>query len=187
MKQRKFWKKFIIIFTCLTIVTGGALSYYLIDNQVQNPSEWESFSSNDERFQAQFPKDPEETSKEISINDKTLEYHELSTEEKDASYSVSYVDFPGIWKIIGAKKILSKTLNGILEQEEKIEALLHQEISSHEGLPALNYRLKQDGKEVHGRLVVAGNTLYRVVVSHPLAAAEKVKPQAFLDSFSINT
>lgn len=188
-KSSKLWKKLIIICMGILLVCGGALGYILTDlkKQQYNPTTWQAYSATDDRFQVQFPADPKEDSKEMEIADKTLQYQELKAEANEAQYTVSYIDFPGIWKMIGTSKLLTKAFDGMLQQEQNVEELVKQELSDHKGYPSLNYHFKQDGKDVHGRLVIAGNTLYRITVTFPQTIAEKVQHQDFLESFELKT
>ncbi len=70
-----------------------------------------------------------------------------------------------------------------LENEQNVEKILEKEIIHHNGNTALSYHLKQDGKEVKGRFIIVGNTLYRMTVTYPSSVAEKIDPKSFLDSF----
>ncbi len=188
MKQKKLWKKYILIFTIIFfIVTGGVVKFSLKNLKDSKPTKWEAYSSGDERFDVQFPSEPKESSEEMDIDNKKIQFNELSTESGDSVYAVSYVDFPGHWKLLGSKKLLTKAFDSYLENQKNVDEVLDQGISSHHGIPALDYHFKQAGKEVKGKFIIAGNTLYRITVTYPLAAAEKIKPEAFFDSFQIKT
>jgi len=124
----------------------------------------------------------------MDIANKKIDYHELRCEDKEAIYAVSYIDFPGHWKWLGTKNLLTKSFKMFVENEKNVEEVLQQELTTtQQGHSALVYRLKQDGKEIHGKFVIAGNTLYRASVTYPLAAVEKTQPEAFLDSFQIKS
>lgn len=179
----KNWKKITTIFICLSLLVGGSLSYLFMNPKTPNVSEWQAYSPGDQRFDVQFPKEPVESSEKMDIADKELEYNELKAEEEKATYSVSYVDFPGHWKWIGTQKLLTKSFDMFLENEQNVEKILEKEIIHHNGNTALSYHLKQDGKEVKGRFIIVGNTLYRMTVTYPSSVAEKIDPKSFLDSF----
>jgi len=174
-----------LILTAFAITSGTLFNFVCVDcdKKVQNASNWEAYSPADERFQVQFPADPEEKAEEIAVANKTLQYQEYKAEAKDTEYKVSYIDFPGIWKMVGSKKLLTKSFDALLDQEDGVEEVLHSELTNHHGNPSLNYHFKQAGKEVKGRLVIVGNTLYRLVVSYPKAVAEKIDSESFLNSF----
>ena len=180
------FKKTILILATLSLAAGGVLGYHFIDSKRQaDVSQWQAYSNNDDRFDAQFPNEPKESSEEIDIANQKIEYHQLSTDKGDSTYAVSYIDFPGHWKMLGTDKLLNKSFDAFLESEKNVEEVLDRKLDIHEGYPALFYRLKQNGKEITGKFLIAGNTLYRVTVTYPLAAAEKIRPNAFLDSFRV--
>lgn len=147
--------------------------------------DWKSYSTSDDRFAIQFPKDPQETEEQLDIDNKKIDFHQLSAEDQETQYAVSYVDFPGHWKWLGTKKLLTKSFEMFLQNEKGVEEVLQQELTKHQGHTALIYRLKQDGKEIWGKFVVAGNTLYRVTVTYPMSLAGKIEPNTFLDSFQV--
>jgi len=184
-KSSKIGKKITFICVGLAVVLTSVFSFVCFDcdRQMHNPLEWQAFSPSDDRFEVKFPTDPKEDSQEISVSDKTLEYQEFKSEDKHAEYSVSYIDFPGMWKLVGSKKILAKSFDGLMEKEKEVEEILAQEHSSHKGEPSLHYHLKQAGKTVKGRLVVVGNTIYRVMVTYPETIADSIDTESFLDSF----
>ncbi|NGX38517.1 MAG: hypothetical protein K1000chlam2_01691 [Chlamydiae bacterium] len=177
-------KKTILILTTLSLTAGGVLGYHFIDSKRQADVS-QAYTSNDERFDAEFPSEPKESSEEMEVANKKIEYHQLSTEEGDSTYAVSYIDFPGYWKMLGTKKLLTKSFDAFVENEKNVEEVLDKQFDSHDGYLALIYRLKQNGKEIKGKFLIVGNTLYRITVTYPLAAAEKIHPNAFLDSFKI--
>lgn len=188
--QRKLWKKVIVIFTCLGLIGTGILSYQYLDKKTYTPTkveDWNSYTSRDQRFGIQFPSDPKESEEELDIANTKINFHQLSSEEKEAVYAVSYVDFPGHWKWLGTQKLLNKSFTMFVQNENGVEEILQQEITTHQGHTALAYRLKQEGKEVFGKFVVAGNTLYRVTVSYPTVLADKIQTDAFLDSFQVRS
>lgn len=191
MKQIKLWKKCVLIITCAAVVAGGTLGllYKNFEQEMQEvakPTTWQVYYPSDERFGIHFPSEPQEKEQQMVLAGKNFSYQELSTALDDSTYSVSYVDFPGHWKWIGSNKLLTKGFEAFIQNEQNVEALLRQEITTHHGFPALDYHLKQDGKEIKGKFVIAGNTLYRVTVKYPLAVAETVQPENFFNSFQIN-
>jgi len=180
-------KKILTIFIGVAIAASGTLSYLYLDQKlgVKSHKDWNAYSSADERFNVQFPEDPKESSEEMDVDNKKIDYHQLSCEAQNAVYAVSYIDFPGHWKWLGKKTLLTKAFEKFVENEKGVEEILEQQITTIDGETALVYRLKQEGKEIQGRFIVSGNTLYRVFVTYPLAAVEKAQPQAFLDSFQL--
>ncbi|MDN3506492.1 MAG: hypothetical protein P0S96_04610 [Simkaniaceae bacterium] len=175
-------KKILTILLATSIVAGGTLSYLYLDQKsgAGNYKEWSG-----ERFSAKFPADPKESSEELDVDNKKIDYRQLSCEDGGSIYAVSYIDFPGHWKWLGNKTLLTKTFEKFIESEKGVEEVLERQLTTIGGDTALVYRLKQDGKEISGKFIVSGNTLYRVFVTYPMASAEKVKPEEFLDSFQL--
>lgn len=194
MIQIKLWKKCVLILTCGALIAGGAVGL-LYDNKnveqqevvVEPAAEWRTYQSNDQRFAVHFPTEPTENDQQMVIQGKNISYQELSAALNESTYAVSYIDFPGHWKWIGSSKLLTKGFEAFIQNEQNVEALLKQEITTFNGLPALEYRLRQAGKEIEGKFVIAGNTLYRITVAYPLAVAENVQPENFFGSFQINS
>lgn len=191
MKQIKLWKKCVLILTCGALIAGGTISLFHKDVEqevvVEPAAEWRTYQSNDQRFAVHFPTEPTENDQQMVIQGKNISYQELSAALNESTYAVSYIDFPGHWKWIGSSKLLTKGFDAFIQNEQNVEALLKQEITTFNGLPALEYRLRQAGKEIEGKFVIAGNTLYRITVSYPLAVAENVRPENFFGSFQINS
>jgi len=173
--------------TCVGVAIGGAYTYLMTDfkREMISPATWQAFSPQDDRFDVKFPLDPTESHEEISIANKRIEFHQFSAQHEDAFYAVSYLDFPGHWKLLGSQKLLTKSFQLLMENEPNVEEILQQELSHHYGAPALVYKIKQDGKEISGKFIISGNTLYRVAVTYPLAAAEKAEPHSFINSFEV--
>lgn len=173
-------KKSIIVLGLVGLAFGG----YVLYND-QTPKQWHVYSSKDHRFDVHFPKEPTEKQEQLTIANTKIQFEEMSTLDKDIHYAVSYVDFPSHWKLLGTKKLLNKSFQTFIENQNGVEKILKQEIGSHNGKTALLYQFKQDGKEIAGKFIISGNTLYRVAVTYPLAASEKVDTQTFFDSFKI--
>ncbi|NGX39041.1 MAG: hypothetical protein KR126chlam1_00361 [Chlamydiae bacterium] len=185
-KSTKGWKKGIIIFTCLAVV-GGAAGFFSMNKPEEriSSSKWESYSPRNSRFLIQFPKAPEATADRINVANTLVTYYHLSAEEKDSVYAITYLDFPGVWKLLGVKKLLNKTFTKMIEREKDVEQVLEREISSYKGYPALTFRYQKAGKELMGKFIVVGTTLYRISVTYPQSTTDNASSKAFLDSFQL--
>lgn len=189
MNKKKVFKNAILIISCIGIAIGGALSFVSFDfnrEMTKSPMSWEAFVPDDGRFEAQFPTDPVKHERELHIANKKIDLNEYSVEVDSSLYAVSYLDFPGTWKLLGTNKLLNTAFENLMAQEQNVDEIISQELSNHNGHSSLEYHFKEGEKEVKGILIVAGNTLYRVTISYPLAAAEKLNPNTFLESFQIN-
>ncbi|MBS0630148.1 MAG: hypothetical protein JSS30_08025 [Verrucomicrobia bacterium] len=190
MIQIKFWKKCVLALTCAALILGATvgLLYKNVEQEIVVPqsSEWQSYTSSDQSFAIQFPNEPKEKTEQTVIAGKNLSFQEMSAVLNESTYSVSYVDFPKHWKWVGTKKLLSKGFDAFIQSQQDLEALAKQNITTFHGLPALEYHLRQAGKEIEGKFVIVGNTLYRITVTYPLAVAETVQPDTFFGSFQVN-
>lgn len=149
--------------------------------------QWINYTSLDERFKIEFPTDPKLESKKLEIPgvDQSLNYQEYSAEAKNIHYSVSYVDFPKKWRLLGAGTLLRKSLEILLISEKTSDSLINQNITEHKNFPALDYVLKQTDQEVRGRLILIGTTLYKLTVAYPGEAGENLQHQHFVESFGL--
>ena len=183
------WKKALLILMCVGVALGGTYTYLMTDfkREMISPATWQAFSPQDDRFDIKFPHDPKESHEEVSIANKRIEFHQFSAQHQDAFDAVSYLDFPGHWKLLGSQKLLTKSFEMLMENEPNVEEILQQELTSHNGDPAIVYKIKQGGNEISGKFVISGNTLYRVAATYPLAAAEKAESQSFIGSFEVKS
>lgn len=191
MIRIKFWKKCVLALTCAVLLVGGTagLFYKNVEQEIVIPpasTEWQSYISSDQRFGIQLPGEPVEQTQQAVIAGKSLSFQEMSSVLNESTYAVSYVDFPKHWKWVGAKKLLGKGFDAFIQSEQNIEALVSQQMSTFQGMPVLEYHLKQAGKEIEGKFLIVGNTLYRMTVTYPLAIADSVQSDTFFDSFQVN-
>lgn len=150
---------------------------------------WKAYTSDEGRFRVLFPSDPQEESKVLPLPDhnKTLSYNELTSyQTKKVYYSVSYMELPGKWKLAGSSRILKGALEGMVDYTPGAELLL-KHFTKHKTYRALDFHYKQDAEEVQGRLILVGNTLFRLTVSYPPSLANKLQHQEFLDSFEVQS
>ena len=190
MFNKKVVRNIIVALTLTAFTAGGVLSYLNINSnkEMLNLIKWEAFTPEDQRFSVKFPAEPVKSKKGMNIANTHIEFQEYSAEVKDSLYAVSYLDFPGKWRFLGTNKLLTKIFEVLVQQEQNMERVFKQELSKHNGYSALNYHYKESGKEVRGKLIIVGNTLYRIsITAPPLAANEAVAVEGgFLDSFNVN-
>lgn len=148
--------------------------------------EWVEYSSTDVGFKVAFPTDPEQTSKQLVIPDsgKVLNYEEFKSDEKGKiSYSLSHMQLPGKWRLAANTTLLKGALNAMVDYVPNAELIDKDFIITHQGLRALDYRMKVGKEEVSGRLIVVGKMLYHLTISYPPSCAEQIQNSPFLDSF----
>lgn len=153
-------------------------------------SGWIQYSPSDQRFTITFPKDPSVESKQLEIpnSDKVLIYEELSSvHSKGVTYSVSYMELPRKWLWAGANTLLKGALDILVKTAQEKPVLLQKLPSAHQGFAALDFHLAQKGKEIRGRLILVGKTLYKLTVTYPPDKAETLQDQSFFESFVLNS
>lgn len=150
-------------------------------------SEWITYAPQDARFTAHFPGDPTLESKQLEITKykKTLSYQQLTAEDKNVTYTLSYMDFPKKWRMLGPKTLLTKILDFMIENEHPGHEVIQKGITQHGKHPAIAFQLKQVDKEIHGKLILVGTTLYRLTVTYPTQLANEFSPNQFLESFEL--
>lgn len=183
-------KKIIFVFICISTAIGGTYAYFKTSSHHKTTvvsTDWQAYSPKNKRFSIKFPLNPKESREEMKIKNKQFEFQQFSAEDKNTFYAVSYLDFPSRWKWIGSQKLLVKSFEMIIENEPNIEKILKKELTYHHRNPALIYKIKQDGKEIYGKFVLSGTTLYRVAVTYPQQTENQIHSNSFIDSFEIKT
>lgn len=178
----------------LLVIGAGAGAFTFVSRDVQKEltkiesnDNWVQFSPADKRFSIEFPKSPKEASRQIEIPsaNQSLDYREMRAEESEVSYAVSYIDFPRKWRLVGANTLLKKSLAILVEHEAEGMKLVSQQVSTHNGLPALDYVVKHGEREIQGKLILSGTTLYRLTATYLPAKASLVQHAQFVSSFNL--
>lgn len=150
---------------------------------------WVNNSTENERFVIDFPKSPELQTKQLDVPKagQTIDYQEYSVDAnvdaKELTYSVSYVDFPGKWRILGSNTLLKKSLELFVAHDKEPQELISHAFTTYKGHPAIDFVIKKEDQDIHGRIVLVGTTLYKLSVAYPNDVEEKVHHEAFLESF----
>lgn len=185
---KKRGKKLIIISTCFALISGGILTYCTMGSgteETRKDLQWEQYAPSHAPFTAQFPAEPRETKEPMRVAGNQIIYYQVTADKDGASYTVSYLKFPKVWKWIGTNKLLKKTFAMMVENDKNIEQVLSSELANHNGHSALNYQMIQEGKRMNGKLIVSGNTLYRITVESPLDKVDLEKVETFINSVSV--
>lgn len=144
---------------------------------------WVQYTHEQKGFTIYFPEEPKEAKKPLTPSGETgLNITEMSSKEKKRTYSLSFIKLPKKWGLAGDNTILKVALDMIVTHtpNAKLEA---KQITNYKGLKAIDYTMVVDGKQESGRLLIHGNTLYRLNVESPHGA--KVAKEEFLSSFSV--
>lgn len=180
-KNSKIYKLLVAVF----IVICGVTALYRADwiGGSDSKINWERVSPIGTRFAISFPSSPEQLDKQLNVPNggRPLNYQELVADVRGSNYSVSYLDFPRKWKIIGNHTLLRKSLEMLMAHEGQNRQLASQHFVTHRGYPALDYVAHDGNREIHGRLVVVGNTLFKINVNH--ANGSDAAQESFVASF----
>lgn len=188
MNKRNGFRKVMIVFLSIALLGAGTATMVMKEppekkTEMTKSGDWKMFSASDNRFRVRFPGEPKEEDRQTQVGKKTIHFKELSTEFKDSSYSVTYLDFPRTWKLLGSHTLLKKSFHKMLEKEA-VKEIIYQKLMKFNGHPALDYAMKKGEKEIYGRLIVVGNTLYFLSVSSSKTKEAQINSKAFLDSFA---
>ena len=179
--KRSFWK---IALCGLALVIGSATALWLYQREPQTmemvaehvtTEGWIRFLSPDQAFGVDFPKTPEETSRDLSARGITLPFREY----KSDIYSVSHVDLPKRWGLLGTKSLLKSALNVLVEHDTGAE-LVSKEFATLGKHTTLNFEMKKEDKQIKGCLLLIGSRLYRLAVTSSPEAEMNLQ---FLSSF----
>lgn len=147
-------------------------------------SSWVQYTHEQKGFTVYFPDEPKEAKKPLTPTGETgLNITEMSSKEKKRIYSLSFIKLPKKWGLAGDNTILKVALDLIVTHTPNAK-LVSKQITNYKGLKAIDYTIVVDGKEESGRLLMHGNTLYRLNVEFPQGS--KIAKEEFLSSFSVS-
>jgi hypothetical protein len=183
-----------VILTSLLITLGIGTAIFVKNfpttyEQFESEAGWVNYTSTEGGFSVYFPSDPQFEVKKLEFpgQKKPVNYNQFKAcQDNDICYSVSYLNFPGKWKLVGSKKILNKALDIIVASEPGAK-LTSRQLIDHKGYSAIQYQFQQDDQEVTGRLIIVGTTLFQVTVVSPTTVAGEFQPQNFLNSFDLKS
>ncbi len=147
-------------------------------------SRWIQYISDDGRFQVHFPKKPQQVSQTFEVpNGEPISLSEFKV-HKEAEFSVSYLDLPKKWKLFGSNTLLKGAIQVVLEHMPGAE-LVEKKIVKHKNYPAMDFRMKEGENEIEGRLILVGNTLYKLWVVYFPDTPKDQQHETFLGSFEL--
>ncbi len=145
---------------------------------------WIEYLSDNGKFTVQFPKKPEAVSKTYEApNGEPLNLNEYKA-EKEATFSVSYIDLPKKWKLFSSNTLLKGAMNVVLDHMPGTK-LIDKKIVKHKSYPAMDFKMKEGDNEIEGRLILVGNTLYRLMVTYYPDTPRNQQHEIFVNSFNL--
>jgi len=147
-------------------------------------SGWVQYLSDDGRFSVQFPKKPEVVQQTFEVpNDKPINLSEVKV-KKEATFSVSYLELPKKWKLFGSNTLLKGAMKVVLQHMPGAN-IVEQKIVKHKNYPAMDFKMKEGVTEIEGRLILVGNTLYKLSVVYFPDTPRDQQHESFLNSFEL--
>jgi hypothetical protein len=146
---------------------------------------WIQYVSDNGKFQVHFPKKPVEQEPkhyEVPSGD-PLQLSEFKV-KKEAEFSVSYLDLPKKWKLFSANTLLKGAMKVVHEHTPGAE-LIESKLVKHKNYPAMDFKMRKGKNEIEGRLILVGNTLYRLTVEYTPESPREQQHEIFLGSFEI--
>lgn len=155
-------------------------------NQEMPQKGWVQYMPDDAKFKISFPKDPEESSKELVIphSNKVLSYEEASHQTRKVHYSVAHLQIPGKWRLAASATVLKEVLNQLVARSENTK-IVQRDFNKFGRYRVLDYRLKEGENLVKGRLIIVSGTLYKLTMTYPSSCAQEIEENPFLDSFEV--
>lgn len=150
---------------------------------------WVHYQSHEDNFTADFPAEPTVNEKQLPIPQakKTLDYSEYRLDHTDkVTYSISALELPRKWRIFGSSTILKGALKVILDNIKPAK-LISKQIVQHGQHPAMDFHIRENDKEIKGRLILVGEKLYKVEYAQRFNAAAEEEGSAFIQSFTPNS
>lgn len=147
-------------------------------------SGWIKYISEDGKFAVHFPKKPQVASKTYEVpNGDPVNLNEFKV-EKEAGFSVSYLDLPKKWKIFSSNTLLKGAMN-VVQQHMPGTELLEKTLVKHKNYPAMDFKMKEGENLIEGRLILVGNTLYRLMVVYYPDTPRELQHEVFVNSFEL--
>lgn len=167
-------------------ITHSPQASYVTSHGKKNLN-WMTFKHPNLEWVAKFPKTPEKREVILKLPDDQvsqvqIEEHFL-TDNNAIEYTISSIEIPQRLLSWGYKLILNGSVKIVTDNLPKAK-LLSKKITQFKEIPSLVYTLEENSFERLGRLVLIGNTLYKVEVSYPKEKREELQDELnhFIDS-----
>lgn len=188
LNRYRYFIALLLAIGCMTsLFLGEEISNVAIEYEQNMTKEgWIHYTSKDEKFTVNFPKKPELETHTFDVpnTDKGLDLQELKT-VGDVEFSVSYLELPRKWRIFSAATLLKGAMNVIAEKMPGAKIIERSHIK-YKNYPGMDFHMTQEGKEIEGRLILVGSTLYKLTVTRPHDMNHEVEHENFLNSFELN-
>ena len=147
---------------------------------------WVEYIANNGKFSVHFPKKPIDISKTVETESgDPINLSEVKA-VKDAAFSVSYLDLPRKWKLFSSNTLLKGAMKVVHEHMPGTQ-MIDQKIVKHKNYPAMDFKMKDGQNHIEGRLILVGNTLYRLMVVYYPDTPREEQHETFVNSFDLKT
>lgn len=148
-------------------------------------SGWVQYVSESGKFQVQFPKKPvEQEPKQYDVpSGDPIQVSEFKA-HNTAEFSVSYLDLPKKWRLFSSNTLLKGAIKVVHEHMPGAE-LIDKKLVKHKNYPAMDFQMREGKKEIEGRLILVGNTLYKLWVVYTPETPREQQHEIFLNSFEL--
>lgn len=170
-----------------TLFFGEDISEVAVQYEQSITSEgWVQYVSDNGKFQVQFPNKPvEQEPKKFDVpSGDPVHVNELKAHKK-AEFSVSYLDLPKKWRLFSANTLLKGAMKVVHEYSPGAE-LIDKKLIKHKNYPAMDFKMRDGKNEIEGRLILVGNTLYKLWVVYSPETPREQQHEVFLGSFELN-
>ena len=145
---------------------------------------WIEYLAENGKFSVHFPKKPEMIEKKVDVpNGDPISLSEFKA-VKDAAFSVSYLDLPKKWRIFSSNTLLKGAMK-VIQEHMPGTTVLDKKIVKHKNYPAMEFKMKEGSNEIEGRLILVGNTIYRLMVVYYPDTPRDAQHETFVNSFDL--
>lgn len=188
-KTISFWRYLVaLMITCCggsALFFGKDISEVAVQYEQQVAGAgWVQYIHDEGKFSVNFPKKPELDVKTYEVpNGDPINMNEYKA-EKEAGFSVSYLELPKKWRLFSSNTLLKGAIKVVQEHMPGTE-LVEKTIVKHKNYPAMDFKMKEGENLIEGRLILVGNTLYRLMVVYYPDTPRDLQHETFLNSFEL--
>jgi hypothetical protein len=159
------------------VLAAGFLSL-LNQSGESGPYHWKTVTSQDGRFTALFPGEPQPRTRNTLL----FKLHALAFKRGKVEYLVAYMDYPPKLHVLPTKQAYDGARDAALGKDGR---LLGEKSMTIEGFPGREIRVEKKSEFNVARYFLDGNRMYQVIVTVPMPEQTSTNIPFFLDSFHL--
>lgn len=142
---------------------------------------WNKIDQNEVGAEIYFPQAPEFSIEHYPVPKSQLKLELKQYKYTDAAhqYSLTYTTLPKTWTKWGSNLVLNVGINYVVDKK----SITHKKKCKHYNHPALEYKLKKDGQETTGMLILVNDTMYKIEFQHQEELASLSAENQLLNTF----